>query len=191
MDHRTRRPKVRILNQGNLRQEGIMFALRMIQLIEAHAEQLSEELMHKLERSQSCLELLERVPRPELKLRTHEIYRNLSDWLFSKTEAEIEERYMGLGVRRATQGVPFSEFLIAMTATKECLWGYLEREDFLDQPVELLGDMDLMHALERFFDRITYSAAVGYESVQNDVRTCISDSWFREAATRRRAGMGA
>jgi hypothetical protein len=44
-------------------------------------------------------------------MRTHEIYRNLSDWLLSKTPSEIEERYEALGMRRAKQGVPFSELL--------------------------------------------------------------------------------
>ena len=65
--------------------------------------------------------MLRRVPPDELKRRAHEIYRNLADWLSSKTESEIEERYIGLGVRRARQGVPFSEFLWALSATKECL----------------------------------------------------------------------
>jgi len=163
----------------------------MIQLIEAHAERLSEKLMHKLECSTICPELWQRVPHEELKLRTHEIYRNLSDWLLSKTESEIEERYMALGVRRAIQGVPFSELLIAIVATKECLWEYLEREHFLDEPVELLGDLNLLHALARFFDRIAHSAALGYERVQKDRRTPTSDSWRREAAADGRVWKGA
>jgi hypothetical protein len=141
-----------------------MFALKMVQLIETHAGKLSDELILKLENLKNCPELLRRVPSQELKRRTHEIYRNLGDWLLSKTGSEIEERYIGLGVRRAKQGVPFSEFLVAMNTTKECLWEYLEREDFLDQPVELIGDLNLLHALTRFFDRVTYSAALGYES---------------------------
>lgn len=142
-----------------------MFALRMVQLVENHAGMLTDQLMYKLESAKTCPELMRRVPVQELRVRTHEIYRNLSDWLLSKTDSEIEERYIGLGVRRARQGVPFSEFLAAIQATKECLWEYLEREDLLEEPVELLGDLNLLHALGRFFDRMAYSAAVGYESV--------------------------
>lgn len=145
-----------------------MFSLRMIQLVENHAGKLTDQLMCKLETSKTCPELMWRVPVQELRVRTHEIYRNLSDWLLSKTGSEIEERYIGLGVRRARQGVPFSEFLAAIQATKECLWEYLEREDLLEEPVELLGDLNLLHALGRFFDRIAYSAAVGYESVHRE-----------------------
>lgn len=140
-----------------------MFAIRLVQLIEAHAEELSKGLMHRLQTSPQCPALLGKVPAEELKRRVQEIYRNLSDWLLSKTESEIEERYIGLGVRRARQGVPFSEFLWAVTLTKEYLWEYLEKEGLLEEPLELLGEIELVHNLERFFDRAIYFAAVGYE----------------------------
>jgi hypothetical protein len=159
-----------------------MFALKMIQHIEAHAGQLSDELMQRLESNESCPELLQKVPRHELELRTHEIYRNLSDWLLSKTGTEIEERYLGVGTRRAKQGVPFSEFFAAITATKDVLWEYLEREDFLGDPVELLGDLDLLHSLARFFDHLSYSAAIGYEGVHKELGEHTSKSSSRMAA---------
>ena len=146
-----------------------MFALRMVQLIEAHAGNISEEMMTRLKTSERCHNLLHKVPAQELKMRTHEIYRNLSDWLLAKTESEIEERYVGLGMRRAKQGVPFSEFLFALNATKECLWQYLQREGLLEDPVELLGDMELLHSLQRFFDNAAYSASIGYESTHKDI----------------------
>lgn len=148
-----------------------MFALRMVQLIEGHAGALSDELMHRLKASGTCPDLLERVPSQELKMRTHEIYRNLSDWILSKTESEIEERYVGLGIRRARQGVPFSQFLFALNVTKECLWGYLEREGLMEFPVELLGDIDLLHSIGRFFDKAAYSGSVGYETVMHGKET--------------------
>ena len=145
-----------------------MFALRMFQLIEAHAGKLSEELMGKLESSENCRQLVDKVPAQELRMRTHEIYRHLSDWLLARTQSEIEERYVGLGMRRAKQGVPFSEFLFALSTTKECLWQYLEQQGLLEDPVELLGDMELLHSLGRFFDRVAYSASIGYESVHKE-----------------------
>ena len=141
-----------------------MFAIRLVQLIEARADELSTGLLHRLQTSPHCTELLRRVPADELKRRVQEIYRNLSDWLLSKTESEIEERYIGLGVRRARQGVPFSQFLWAVNLTKEYLWEHLEKEGLLEEPVEFLGELELVHQLERFFDRATYFASVGYES---------------------------
>ena len=124
-------------------------------------------MQHRLKVSNSdrCRELVRRVPADELKRRVYEIYRHLSDWLLSKTESEIEERYIGLGVRRARQGVPFSELLWTINTVKEHLWEYLEQEGLLEHPVDLYGDQELLQSLERFFDRALYCAATGYESV--------------------------
>ena len=143
-----------------------MLACRMIQIIESHADRLAEGLVHKLAGSQECSQLLADVPAHELKQRAYEIYRNLSEWLLTKTEVEIEERYTGQGMRRARQEVPFSQLLFAIHATKEHLWEYLRQEGLLE-PEDLIGEMELLHAIERFFDRALYFTAVGYESAKN------------------------
>ncbi len=141
-----------------------MFSIRLVRLIEADADKLAQGLMHSLISSPRASELLRRVPADELQNRVQAIYRNLGDWLLNKTESEIKERYTGLGMRRARQGVPFSEFMWAINLTKEYLWEHLESEGLLEPPIELLGELDLLHNLERFFDRAIYFAAVGYES---------------------------
>ena len=143
-----------------------MFALRLIRLIEQHADRLSEDLICKLKDRGTCAELLSRVPAAELKHRAYEIYRNVTDWLITKTESEVEERYLGLGARRAHQGVPFSQMLYALQATKENLWGFLRQEGVLE-PTELIGEIDLLFSLERFFDGAAYFASLGYESARD------------------------
>ena len=143
-----------------------MFPVRLVQLIEANADRLSEGLMHRVRNSERSSKFLQRVPPDEVKRRTYEIYRNLSDWLLTKTESEIEERYVGLGMRRARQGVPYSAFLWAVSTTKEYLWDFLRQEGLLEQPVDLFGEIDLLHSLEVFFDRALYFASLGYESVR-------------------------
>lgn len=152
-----------------------MFAAKLVQLIETHADKLADNLLQNLKKSSRCQTMLQRVPPDELRRRAHEIYRNLADWLSGKTESEIEERYIGLGVRRGRQGVPFSEFLWAVSATKECLWEYLQREGLMDDPIDLWGEIDLLHALERFFDRAAYFAAMGYESAGEQASTASAD----------------
>ena len=80
-----------------------MLAVKLVQLIENRSEQLSRELSEKVWNSPRCSDL-HKVPSNELEARTHEIYRNLSDWVLHKTEAELEQRYTELGARRAEQG---------------------------------------------------------------------------------------
>ncbi len=142
-----------------------MFALRLVRLVEEHADQLADGLLKKLKDSESCNGLLTLVPDSELKHRAFEIYHNLSEWLLSTNEGDVEERYIGLGARRAQQDVPFSQMLYALQTVKEHLWEFLRQEDFMESQ-ELLGEMELLYHLERFFDRVSYFAAVGYEGAR-------------------------
>ena len=139
-----------------------MLAGKLVRLIEKHSEQLSRELSEKVWNSPRCSDL-HKVPAEELESRTREIYRNLSDWLLNKTEAELEQRYTELGMRRADQGVAYSHFLWAITATREHLRTFVQREGLSDSAMELHGELELMHLLDQFFDRGLYYAAVGYE----------------------------
>jgi len=142
-----------------------MFAHRLVRLIESHAENLAEGLMRKLKESEACNDLLTQVPDTELQRRSFEIYCNVTEWLLTKTESEIEERYIGVGARRAQQDVPYSQLLYAIQTTKEYLWEFLRQEGLLE-PTELIGEMELLYSLERFFDRAAYFAAVGYEGAR-------------------------
>jgi hypothetical protein len=69
-------------------------------------------------------------------------------------------------MKRAQQGVPYSDFLWAVSATKEHLWQFMQSEGLFVEPVDILGGMDLLHSLDRFFDRILYFAAVGYQNAR-------------------------
>jgi hypothetical protein len=158
-----------------------MFAIRLINLVESQADRLAEGVLLEIDNSNECRELVRRVPAEELKRRSYEIYRNLNDWLLTKTESEIEERYVGLGMRRARQGVPFSAFLWAISTTKEYLWKFLEQEGLLEKPLELFGELHLAHSMERFFDRLLYSASLGYETVRKQE----ADNVFRPQAMAR------
>ncbi len=144
-------------------------AIRLVRLIEAHADQLSHGLLHKFQHAHECADL-HKVPASELKDRSYEIYRNLNDWLTTKSESELEHRYTALGARRAAQGVAFSNLLWAITATKEHLWEFLENQGFADKHVELFGELELLHRVAKFFDRAQYYAAVGYEKAAKEAK---------------------
>jgi hypothetical protein len=139
-----------------------MLAIRLVELIEKHSERLSHELSEKVWNSPRCSDL-HKVPSAELEARTHEIYRNLSDWLLNKTEAEQEQRYTELGARRCEQGVAYSHLLWAVIATKEHLRIFVQREGLSDTAMELHGERELLFLLGKFFDLALYYAAVGYE----------------------------
>lgn len=142
-----------------------MLALRLVHLIESHSEQLSARLLHTFQTSEKCSDL-RKVPPDELRERTREICRNISEWLTAKTEKDIERRYTELGARRTAQGVHLSHFIWALGATREHIHDFLRSQGLVDNTVELVGMMELMGRLDRFFDLAVYYACVGYENAK-------------------------
>jgi hypothetical protein len=112
---------------------------------------------------------LNKVPATQLEARTREIYRNLSDWLLDKTEAQVERRYTELGAARAQQGVAYSHFVWAIISTKEHVRAFVQREGLSESAMELHGELELLHLLSQFFDLVLYYAAVGYEQERNRI----------------------
>jgi len=145
-----------------------MLAVRLVRLIEDHIEQLSRDLSEKVWNSPRCSDL-NKVPANELQARTREIYRNLSDWLLDKGEALLERRYTELGAARAQQGVAYSHFVWAIISTKEHVRDFVQREGLSESAMELHGELELLHLLSQFFDRVLYYAAVGYEQERNRI----------------------
>jgi len=139
-----------------------MIALRLVRLIETHSEELAEGLTRKLLSSDRTRDL-RKVPANELHHRCHEIYRNLSDWLLTKTENDLEVVYKALGARRAGQGVSMAALTWAILLTKEHLWSFLEWEGVHGGLHNVFGELELLRQLEQFFDRAVYHATAGYE----------------------------
>ena len=143
-----------------------MIALRLVRLIETHSEELAEGLTQKLLSSDRTHDL-RKVPSHELHHRCHEIYRNLSDWLLSKTEHDIEKVYKALGARRASEGISIAALTWAILLTKEHLWSFLEWEGVHGGLHNVFGELELLRLLDQFFDRAVYYAIEGYEAAMS------------------------
>jgi hypothetical protein len=139
-----------------------MIALTLVRAIERHSNELAGELVTKFGTFPRTTGL-RKVPVEELRREIEEILQHLSDWLLSKTVQDIEQRFLELGDRRASQGVTLSDFCWAIAVTKEHLWEFLEQQGFRRGPVEIYGEMELLRLLDRFFDRALCFATEGYE----------------------------
>lgn len=140
----------------------MMLAYRLVRLIETHSDALAASLLQRVQTSRLVTEY-RHVPAEELRQRVYEIYRHLGEWLLSKSEGDIERRYMEIGARRASQGVPVSQLSWAIVLTKETLWEFLRSEAIMDRPTEVFSELEMLQLLEQFFDRAIYYAALGYE----------------------------
>lgn len=149
----------------------MLLAYHLVRLIERHADELANSLSQEVQKSPRTGEFRQRVPMQDLKLRVSEIYRDLGDWLLKRTEGEIERRYREIGIRRAAQGVPFSQLAYAIILTKENLWCFLLKNAGVDRTIEVYGELELLQELDNFFDRAITYAAAGYEHAE---KTCLA-----------------
>ena len=140
----------------------MMLAYRLVRLIETHSDALASGLLKKVQSSE-LTRSYRNVPPEELKQRVYEIYRHLGDWLLGKSAFDIEQRYEEIGTRRVHQGVPISELIWVIILTKENLWEFVKKENVMERPVEVFGELEMMQLLDQFFDRAIYYASVGYE----------------------------
>ena len=139
-----------------------MIALTLVRVIERHSTELAAELVTKLGTSPRTTGL-RKVPVDELRRQIEELLQHLTEWLLTKTGRDIEQRFLELGERRASQGVTLSDFCWAIAVIKEHLWEFLERQGFQRGPLEIYGEMELLRLLDRFLDRALCFASEGYE----------------------------
>jgi len=140
----------------------MMMLYRLVRLIETHSEALAACLLDRVQNSEAASDY-GNVPPEELKERVYDIYRHLGDWLITKDERDLEQRYLAIGARRALQSVPLSQVAWVITLTKENLWEFIKKEITIERPVEVFGELEMLQMLDYFFDRAIYYAAIGYE----------------------------
>ena len=140
-----------------------MRALKLVHHMKTNADRMSESVIQKIRASDKCTELLRKVPPAEQSRYGLDIYSDLTAWLATGAESSIEEHYVALGMRRARQGVPFTNLLWAVCIVRENLWEYIEQECLIEEPVEFWGGVDLLRSLNQFFDRTLYFTLMGYQ----------------------------
>lgn len=139
-----------------------MLSVHFARLIENHSSELADGLARRLHTSEQTT-AYRNIPIDTLKEQLQDLYENLSLWLTTKTEAEIQERYSEAGRRRARQGIPVGQFSWAVIMSKEYLWQFLLREAMADHALALLTEIDFLMLMEQFFDRALYYGVSAYE----------------------------
>lgn len=140
-----------------------MRAPKLVQHMTANATGMSRGLLQRIKISEPCSQLAAKVPDPEQQEYALQIYRDLTNWLSGTPDPNLEDRYINLGIRRASQGVPLRCIFSALCISRDYLWEYIQRECLVEEPVEFWGGALLLHSQNRFFDRIFHSALLGYE----------------------------
>ena len=148
-----------------------MYPLRLVRLIEAHCEEIANDVMRKTHASPRTRKMQEFCD-AELHAGMMEILQHLSEWLLTKTDAEIQLRFRQLGVHWACQEIQVADGCWALFLIKDYLWDFVQKQAVLHSPVEIYGGMELLMLLDQFFDRAVCYAVEGYESQRRSEQTC-------------------
>ena len=139
-----------------------MLSVRLVQMIEDHAEELTRELIKDLQ-SNPRTPHFHRLTFEELHYRTYSVYRNLSHWISQGSEEPIAANYSDLAIRRYAEGVPLEEIVFALISTKNHLFAYVHTAGLMDSAVELHQERELRRLVANFFDTAIYYTVKAYE----------------------------
>ena len=141
-----------------------MVAARLIQLIESNSRQIADVVAGRICESRQ----VQTISRDEISSKTHDLLGHLGEWLLTKSDTDIRNRYHDFGITRANRGVALADVCRAIVLTKQYLWEYLQSQGFVRNAAELYGEMELLWLLDQFFDRAVCYTVEGYETTRTD-----------------------
>lgn len=139
-----------------------MLTVRLVQMIEDHAEELTRELIRDLQ-SNPRTPHYHHLTYEHLHHRTYSVYKNLGQWVTQTAEEPILANYTDLANRRYAEGVPLAELIYALTATKNHLYDFVRTSGLMDSALELHQERELRRRVGIFFDKAIYYTVQAYE----------------------------
>jgi hypothetical protein len=155
----------------------IMLSSRLIELIETHADGLTQGALRDLATNPRTPSFY-LVPPHELQARVFSTYHSLGQWITDPHDEMVRAEYERWGARRFQQGIPLSEMVYAMILIKHHLGQFVRDHGLLEFSgdravpgefigVQLYGIQELNRMVSEFFDRAMYYLARGYEQEAN------------------------
>lgn len=142
-----------------------MLSVKLIQMIEDHADVLMFGLMRTL-RSHPRTPSYHNMPESEMRDRAFNVYKNLGAWMLSKSEADIQACYEALGIQRFHEGIPVHEVVEALVLTKQHLLDFIRSRGMAVTALEIFGEQELRNKVNQFFDSAIYFMSLGYDREQ-------------------------
>ena len=139
-----------------------MWVGRLVDLIEEHADELTDLLVRRVREDPRTIGYGE-IDDEELEERARDVYSHLGQWLAKSSESAVESEYFRLGQIRFAEGIPLSEVVMALLLVRRNLWQFVESQG-ANTSLELRQQLDLELLVVRFFDRAIFHMVRGYEA---------------------------
>jgi len=151
-----------------------MTSAHVIELIEIHADRLTNEVARNLV-GHARTTGFRRVRADELEQRIFQILHELGTWIGSPKSERVQAEFSDWGRRRFEEGIPLSEIVYAVLLLKGTLRRYIRDNGLVEEsmsrvygdevlPVHLHGLMELNSQVNEFFDEAIYHLCAGYET---------------------------
>jgi len=139
-----------------------MLTSRLVSMIEQHAEQLTERIVHQL-RTDPRTPSYHHLDAQEDHDRVFAVVHNLGKYLDRESDTAMEWSYRKLGQKRFREGVPLAEVVCALFLTKQVIRHYVQTEGWVDTALDLRQQLELYALIERFFERAIYFTVLSFE----------------------------
>ena len=151
-----------------------MISARVVELIEIHADQLTNEVARSLVGNARTTGF-RRVRAEDLERRIFQILHELGTWIENPKAERVRAEFSEWGRRRFEEGIPLSEIVYAVLLLKGTLRRYIRDNGLVEEvvprmhgegvlPVHLHGLMELNSQVNEFFDEAIYHLCAGYET---------------------------
>ena len=139
-----------------------MLSIRLVQLIEAHWEDIATRVIDEIRKHPETRILAER-PDSELRAWCRDLLENLEAQLSARHEDNLERRYRVFGRRRFEENVPLHEAVMRLQIMKSEIFSFVHEQGFAMTMLELYREEELQVLIGRFFDALVYQVVRGYE----------------------------
>lgn len=140
-----------------------MVLSRLELVIEKHAEQLTEQVVHEL-RSDPRTPSYHKLNPKEDHDRVFAVVHHLGESLDCKSDAAMEMVYRNLGRKRFREGIPLAEVVCALMLTRQNISRFILAEAWMDSALDLCQRLELESLIDRFFERAVYFTVLSYEA---------------------------
>ena len=145
-----------------------MLSVKLVQLVEAHWEQISERILNKIQ-NDARLAHINTLSESELRRRVREIVKNIGDWLEASLDEPVAQRCEALGRQRFEEGMPLHEVVLARFIIKEGVMEFVHDHAFVETSLQLYAEGELEKSVGHLFDRMIYHVIRGYEEAMRRV----------------------
>ncbi len=142
-----------------------MLSTRLVQLIEAHWEEIASRLIQAVKKHPDLSTLALR-PEGELREWCRGLLENLGYLLSASKDQELKRRFQILGRMRFEENVPLHEAVLRVHILKDKIIGFVHEEGFPMTAMQLYAEEELEARISRYFDAMVYHIVRGYEDAQ-------------------------